>query len=477
MSRLSFDSDRPRAERRPGLGPARPRRRRLLVACCAAAAMVSAVSTQAGATPRQDEPTTTTQAPSGSTPVLLQQAVDKAEGEVTRLTDALSAAERADVAAREAAAANDRSLEAQRNDELADADVAKGKAASAEKQANALAERLKEADAGREDANQELLRTAGKLRRYSVAAYVSNSQPPGLTSVGDDAAVKAVRRRELLRSSGRAHVTRTKEAEVKRVVAESEVDELAAKRSEQLDEQQRQLEIEAGHRGLAATLAGDREQAAQSELDRRQRAATERLDLRNELERASKIARQFIGLSLDATTSINGEPLLTADDLARWFVADGRKANTTVPIDELARLFIEEGRSESIRADIAFAQSILETGSFGFPGGGLVKGTDNNYAGIGACDSCSGGFGFPDARTGARAQMQLLKIYANPGLTASQFANPQVRWDPEKMGIRGCCPTWKDLAGVWASNTDYFGQIQTVWNEMVTWVAQDYVLS
>ncbi|MBP7597110.1 MAG: hypothetical protein KA755_15830, partial [Candidatus Microthrix sp.] len=104
-------------------------------------------------------------------------------------------------------------------------------------------------------------------------------------------------------------------------------------------------------------------------------------------------------------------------------------------------------------------------------------GTDNNFAGIGACDSCSNGFGFPDARTGARAQMQLLKIYANPGLTSSQFANPKVRWDPEKLGVRGCCSTWKDLAGVWATNTSYFGQIQTVWNEIVTWVAKDYVAS
>jgi hypothetical protein len=35
---------------------------------------------------------------------------------------------------------------------------------------------------------------------------------------------------------------------------------------------------------------------------------------------------------------------------------------------------------------IAFAQSIIETGFFTFPTGGHLLGTDDNFAGIGACD-------------------------------------------------------------------------------------------
>ena len=43
-----------------------------------------------------------------------------------------------------------------------------------------------------------------------------------------------------------------------------------------------------------------------------------------------------------------------------------------------------------------------------------AQATDNNFAGIGWCDSCPHGFDFPDAETGVRAQMQLLRIYVDP---------------------------------------------------------------
>ena len=86
-------------------------------------------------------------------------------------------------------------------------------------------------------------------------------------------------------------------------------------------------------------------------------------------------------------------------------------------IGELADLFVEEGAAEHVRGDLAFAQSILETGSFGHA-------TDNNYGGIGACDSCKGEIAFPTPRDGVRGQIQLLKNYADPSSRASTLANP-----------------------------------------------------
>lgn len=433
--------------------------------------------TTAAATATGDGAAAVTVASSSDQPALLQQAVDKANREVAGLADQLTAAEEADVQAREAAAKRDQDLEAERVQEEGLAKKARSQADEARVEGDKLAKSLKNADEVRVGASEGWMTTVGKLRTFSVAAYVANSAPPGLPTLEEADSLAASRRREFLRSSGRAHVTRTREAEAEVAEAETTVADLAKARSAKVDEEQRQLEIESGHLGKAEAVTDERSSAEQAELTRRQSAAEQRLQVRKDLERANTIAKQFTGLSLDQTTAINGEPLLTGEDLSRWFTADGRKANTTVSIQELTNLYVEEGRSEGIRADIAFAQSILETGSFGYPSYGQVKGTDNNFAGIGACDSCTNGFGFPDARTGVRAQMQLLKIYANPGLTAAQFANPKVRWDPEKLGVRGCCPTWKDLAGVWASNTDYFSQIQTVWNEIVTWVVKDYVLS
>lgn len=58
-------------------------------------------------------------------------------------------------------------------------------------------------------------------------------------------------------------------------------------------------------------------------------------------------------------------------------------------VDQLAALYVREGQDEGVRGDVAFAQSIVETGFFGFPAGGQVQAGDFNFAGIRACDSCS----------------------------------------------------------------------------------------
>ena len=76
----------------------------------------------------------------------------------------------------------------------------------------------------------------------------------------------------------------------------------------------------------------------------------------------------------------------------------------------------------------AFAQSIVETGYFGFRNS-MVDPENNNFAGIGACDTCKHGFSFPDARTGVRAQMQLLRVYVDRvgdrGVAARSAAPPR----------------------------------------------------
>ena len=81
---------------------------------------------------------------------------------------------------------------------------------------------------------------------------------------------------------------------------------------------------------------------------------------------------------------------MSAADLASWYRATDATPNLSneLTIDGLAQLFIEEGAAESVRGDIAFAQAYLETGGFDFPSNGQVSADDNNFAGLGACDSC-----------------------------------------------------------------------------------------
>ena len=44
------------------------------------------------------------------------------------------------------------------------------------------------------------------------------------------------------------------------------------------------------------------------------------------------------------------------------------------------------GEALGVRGDVAWAQSILETGFFVYPGRGKVQPLDDNWAGIGACE-------------------------------------------------------------------------------------------
>ena len=130
-----------------------------------------------------------------------------------------------------------------------------------------------------------------------------------------------------------------------------------------------------------------------------------------------------------------------------------------------------EGTAEGVRGDIAWAQSILETGNFAYRGS-MVNTSDHNYAGIGACDSCSSGFRYDTPQLGVRAQMQLLHTYADDNLTSADLAFPPAGRAPERSSVRGCCDTWMELSGVWATGPGYGVKILTIYNEMLAFAAE-----
>lgn len=159
--------------------------------------------------------------------------------------------------------------------------------------------------------------------------------------------------------------------------------------------------------------------------------------------------------------SINGPPVLTAQEMAAWFASTGHAANASVPIGQLAQDYISAGQANGIRGDIAFAQAIVETGFFSFPSNGQDAANQNNFAGIGACDTCATGLAWPDAMTGVTAQMQLLKAFSTPGAVSTPLVG--------QVGAGGCCQTWMSLAGKWATNPDYGNAILTTYNQMLDW--------
>ena len=168
------------------------------------------------------------------------------------------------------------------------------------------------------------------------------------------------------------------------------------------------------------------------------------LDLLAEAE-ADTLAAYFkieSSSAAEGRTAIMGAAQATAQQMALYC----RSRNpapllTCCSVEELAGLFLAEGRAEGVRGDVAFAQSLLETGFFRY--GGIVLPTQNNYAGLGALNGNAQGTAasFPDPRTGVRAQIQHLKAYASTAPLSNACADPRF-----SLVARGTAP-WVEWLG------------------------------
>jgi hypothetical protein len=175
----------------------------------------------------------------------------------------------------------------------------------------------------------------------------------------------------------------------------------------------------------------------------------------------------FQTAATSATSPILGPSRLTAKQMSDFVVSQHYTTHITVPIEVLAQIYLDEGAATGVRGDVAFAQSILETAGFANPGSAP---TDNNFAGIGWCDSCAHGFDFPDAKTGVRAQMQLLRVYVDPFFPDAAYTakDPILLPGTLTLGFRGKVQTWWDLWGTWATGALYGQRVYDIYQRMVT---------
>lgn len=191
------------------------------------------------------------------------------------------------------------------------------------------------------------------------------------------------------------------------------------------------------------------------------------------------------GAATTTQTPVMGPSLLNADQLVRWY-QHRRYGPARLPalgndVRALAQLFIDEGAIEGVRGDMAFVQAVLETGGFSYPDSGQIRPEFNNYGGINANDGRRKGTTcaeevldlplrsrcFPTPRIGVRANIHLLRGYADPlaaGLT------DRVRMPPADR--RGIAPIWEYFGGnsptgklIWASAPDYGLRIIRLYSE------------
>ncbi len=111
------------------------------------------------------------------------------------------------------------------------------------------------------------------------------------------------------------------------------------------------------------------------------------------------------------TMSWDNRPTVTPEQVVAYVKSKTKDYKLTCTLEELVYDFIRAGYIENIRWDIAFAQSIHETGFFRY--GGQVSPEQNNYSGLGATNDGAKGATFETPFLGALAQIQHLKAYCN----------------------------------------------------------------
>ncbi len=153
-----------------------------------------------------------------------------------------------------------------------------------------------------------------------------------------------------------------------------------------------------------------------------------------------------------------------------------------INVYQMAQTYINEGNAVGVRGDIAFCQSIWETGWFGWPPPGshwpegpwahaddgtwpgYVLALDHNYAGIGAFTGTNRYMRKPTPWQGVRAHLQHLRNYADPASHPWNLGNP---FEPRPgyttdnfttFVYHGKAPRWIDLNGRWAVPGDNYAQ-------------------
>ena len=140
----------------------------------------------------------------------------------------------------------------------------------------------------------------------------------------------------------------------------------------------------------------------------------------------AELLADYFGVNDTPKTEIMGEAHATAQQMALFCRSKNAEPKlTSCTLEQLAEIFLEEGKAEGVRGDVAFGQSLHETGYFKF--GGIVLPSQNNYAGIGALNGNATGQAatFPDPRTGVRAQIQHLKAYASTEPLVNTCVDPR----------------------------------------------------
>ncbi len=222
-------------------------------------------------------------------------------------------------------------------------------------------------------------------------------------------------------------------------------------------------------RSLITAYEQTRDAAAREEDAFRHRLDT--IDARiRDLELAANRAQSALaGARSDPASPILGRAELSAGELVAWYRSTGQHERTSVPIDVLARLFIAEGKRAGVRGDVAFAGAALDTSNFTFPDAGALSGHDNGLNLVGGCDTCQAPW-YASIRQAVRAQVQLLRTFADAAVTPTSFGKPAVVPGVLNTHARGAIQSWSQLPGMALPAPEYGTAIVKLYGTIADWV-------
>ena len=131
-------------------------------------------------------------------------------------------------------------------------------------------------------------------------------------------------------------------------------------------------------------------------------------------------------------TLIMGTALATVEQMRSYI----RRVNPQVPqkVIDMLPFYLSEGQAEGVRGDIAFAQSCIETGNFGFKGSAVTL-DQNNFAGIGVTSNGMKGNSWATPQLGIRAQIQHLKAYGSNDPLSQACVDPRFKYVPRASAV------------------------------------------
>ena len=170
--------------------------------------------------------------------------------------------------------------------------------------------------------------------------------------------------------------------------------------------------------------------------------------------------------------SIMGPSLATVEQMVTLFNAQGvpypvdkYASRGAATIKDFCQVLLDQARSEDVRAEVLFAQAMVETGWLQF-GGDVDKNgkVQCNFGGLGATGNGVAGDEFPDVKTGLLAQAQHLKGYASTAPLNQPCVDLRFK---HLNGKRGSAPTVDKLSGTWAPDKTYGTKVMNVVDKLL----------